>query len=460
MTRLPLRWRLAGAFALATALTLGVLGLFLHNRLRSELDATLQTGLEQRAGDLTTVARRGSGALGGTGLVEPGDDLAQVIDPKTNAVVTAAPGFTSISLLTRDEAQAAGRRTVRIRARRVGEEREPATLLAAPAGARVVVVGASLEDRDDALNKLDSLLLLGLPAALLLAAAAGFVVAGRALAPIDAIRARAERIEADDLALRVPEPTADDELRRLARTLNALLGRLEAAFRRERAFVADAGHELRTPLSALKSELELARRPGRSETELLAAVGSAAEETDRLIRLSEDLLTVARVESGEFPVRPVPVDVGALLARVAGRQPAEVRLECPAGLTLVADELRLEQALGNLLDNARRHGRAPIVVSAGSQPDGALRVTVADRGPGIPPGFEAQAFERFARGDAARERQGAGLGLAIVRAVARSHGGTVGLRARDGGGLEAWIEFPPGPGGSGPAFRQQSANPI
>lgn len=442
MSRIPLRWRLAAAFAIATAVVLGVLGLFLHNRLRSQLDATLRSGLEQRASDLVTVARRGSGDLGRGGLVEPGDDLAQVIDPMMNEVVSAAPGFTGASLLTPTEARAATRRAVRIRFRRVGDEGEPATLLAAPAGSRVVVVGASLEDRNDALDKLDGLLLLGLPIALLLAAVAGYIVAGRALTPIDAIRARAEEIGADDLGLRVPEPDADDELRRLAHTLNALLARLEAAFRRERTFVADAGHELRTPLSALKSELELARRPGRSEAELREALGSAAEETERLIRLAEDLLTVARVESGGFPVRPAAVDLVELLKRVVARQPIQVEVTCAAGLSMVADELRVEQALGNLLDNARRHGAEPIAISAHALPDRAVRITVSDHGPGLVAGFEGRAFERFTRGDLAREGEGAGLGLAIVRAVARSHGGTAGLDTREGGGLEAWIEFP------------------
>jgi signal transduction histidine kinase len=324
----------------------------------------------------------------------------------------------------------------------VGDEDEPAILLAAPAGTRVVVVGASLEDRNDALDKLDNLLLLGLPIALLISAAAGFVVAGRGLAPIDRIRVRAQRIEADDLTLRVPEPAADDELRRLAQTLNALLARLEAAFRRERAFVADAGHELRTPLSALKSELELARRPGRSEAELRAALGSAAEETERLIRLAEDLLTVARMESGELPVRPAPLDVRELLERVAGRQPTAVAVDCPDELTLTADPLRMEQALGNLLDNAQRHGSEPISMTAEPQPSGCLRIGVRDHGPGLAPGLRDRAFERFTRGDAAREGEGAGLGLAIVAAIARSHGGTAGLGSAEGAGFEVWIELP------------------
>ncbi|HEV7806535.1 MAG TPA: ATP-binding protein [Solirubrobacteraceae bacterium] len=443
MSRIPLRWRLAGAFTVATTIVLAVLGLFLHERLRAELDASLRSALEQRAGDLVAVARRQEASdLGTGGLVEPGDDMAQIVDPATNHVVSGAPGFGSTSLLTRDEATAANRQPVRVAVRRVGDEDEPASLLAAPAGTRVVVVGASLEDRNDALDKLDNLLVLGLPIALLISAAAGFVVAGRGLAPIDRIRVRAQRIEADDLARRVPEPAANDELRRLAQTLNALLARLETAFRRERTFVADAGHELRTPLSALKSELELARRPGRSEAELRAALDSAAEETERLIRLAEDLLTVARMESGELPIRPAPLDVRELLERVAGRQPAAIAVASPDELTLTADPLRMEQALGNLLDNAQRHGSEPISMTAEPQPSGSLRITVRDHGPGLAPGLGDRAFERFTRGDAARDGEGAGLGLAIVAAITGSHGGAAGLGSAEGGGCEVWIELP------------------
>jgi signal transduction histidine kinase len=442
MSRLPLRWRLAGAFALATAVVLAVLGLFLHARLRRELDATLRAGLTQRASDLTPAVRRGDAALGEGGLIEPGDDLAQILDPASGAVVAGARGFDRVPLLTPAEARRAARRPLRIEERRVGDEREPAMLLAAPAGARVVVVGASLEDREDALDKLEGLLLLGLPVALLLASGAGFVVAGRALRPIDRIRARAEDIGAHDLTLRVPEPEADDELRRLAHTLNDLLARLESAFAHERAFVADAGHELRTPLAALKSELELARRPGRGEAELRAAVVSAAEDTERLIRLAEDLLTVARSDTGALPIRRTRVDAPELLARLAARHRGDVTVSAPNTLPVLADPLRLEQAVGNLIANAERHGAAPITLSAGPVAGGAVRISVRDRGPGLAPGLDGRAFERFTRGDTAREGEGAGLGLSIVQAIASAHGGTAGLDQPEEGGVEAWIELP------------------
>jgi two-component system OmpR family sensor kinase len=440
VSAIPLRWRLAGAFTGVAAVVLVVLGVFLHGRLRAELDASLRAGLRQRAADLVVVARDRPTPLGSGPFVEPGDDLAQVLGPR-GRVIDGAPGFDRVPLLTPSEVRRAGRGPLVIDQRHVGDEEEPATLLAAPAGARVVVIGASLEDRDDALAKLDGLLAVGLPAGLLLAAIAGFLVAGRALGPIDRMRARAEAISTEDLGRRLPEPPADDELRRLAVTLNAMLGRLEDGFARERTFVADASHELRTPLAALKAELELARRPNRSPAELRAAVDSAAEETDRLARLAEDLLVVARADAGRLPIRREPIDLPALLNRVAARAAGPVGIDAPAGLLASADPLRLEQALGNLVDNALRHGAPPVTLSAAVDDD-RLRLQVGDRGAGLPPGLGKRAFDRFTRGDAAREGPGAGLGLAIVAAVAHAHAGRAGLDARPGGGTLAWLELP------------------
>jgi len=441
VSAMPLRWRLAGAFTGVAAVVLVVLGVFLHGRLRAELDASLRAGLRQRAADLVVVARDRPTRLGSGPLVEPGDDLAQVLDPG-GRVINGAPGFDRTPLLTPSEIRRARRGPLVIDQRRAGDEEEPATLLAAPAGGRVVVIGTSLEDRDDALVKLDGLLAVGLPAGLLLAAVAGFLVAGRALGPIDRMRARAEAISTEDLGRRLPEPPADDELRRLAVTLNAMLGRLEEGFARERTFVADASHELRTPLAALKAELELARRPNRSPAELRAAVDSAAEETDRLARLAEDLLVVARADAGRLPIHLEQIELPALLKRVAARAATgKVDIDAPAGLLASVDPLRLEQALGNLVDNALRHGAPPVTLSAAVDDD-RLRLQVADHGAGLPSGLGERAFDRFTRGDAAREGPGAGLGLAIVAAVAHAHGGRAGLDARPGGGTLGWLELP------------------
>ena len=242
-------------------------------------------------------------------------------------------------------------------------------------------------------------------------------------------------------------PQARDEIRRLGETLNAMLARIEAALQHERAFVADASHELRTPLAILKAELELARREGRSADEMRAAIASAGEETDRLARLAEDLLVMARADRGRLDVATTSVDAAELLDGVAARARAAagaagrpIIASAPPGLTVMADRRRLEQALGNLVDNAIAHGEGAVRLRAVAV-DGEVELLVEDEG-GFPPEFLPRAFERFSRGDPARGRGGAGLGLAIVRAVARAHGGEAVAENLPGGGASVRIRVP------------------
>jgi signal transduction histidine kinase len=232
-------------------------------------------------------------------------------------------------------------------------------------------------------------------------------------------------------------------------TLNEMLARLEAALEHERRFVADASHELRTPLALLKAELELALRRPRSADELRAAVGSAAEETDRLVLLAEDLLLIARSDQDELGLRLEPVDVGELARATADRFAARaasgnrrIAVDVPPGTKAQADHLRLEQAVRNLVDNALRHGEGTVTITSRSVGE-RTEVHVLDEGPGFPPDIAARAFERFSRGDDARMRGGSGLGLAIVDAVAEAHGGTVGIATR-GDGADVWISLPAG----------------
>jgi signal transduction histidine kinase len=275
-------------------------------------------------------------------------------------------------------------------------------------------------------------MVVGGPVALVLVFGLGYLLAGAALRPVEAMRRRAAAIGPDRRGERLPLPAARDEVRRLGETLNAMLGRLEDAVERERAFVADAGHELRTPLSVLKAELEVAGDPRRTPDELREAIRSAAEEVDRLAALSEDLLAAARVEDGRLTVRPEDVDAAEMLGHVrerfalraasAGRA---IEVDVPPGLRIRADPLLLGQAVGNLVDNALRHGEGTVRVSVRADADARLvALRVADEGAGFPPDFAPRAFERFTRADQARTRGGgAGLGLAIVAAIARAHGG-------------------------------------
>jgi two-component system, OmpR family, sensor kinase len=233
---------------------------------------------------------------------------------------------------------------------------------------------------------------------------------------------------------------------RLGETLNEMLDRLDAGLERERRFVADASHELRTPLAILKTELEVALRQPRSPEELRDSIGSAAEETDRLVRLAEDLLLVARSDQGALSVHVEEFAVDELLAEVAGR----FRNGASAGRTIEVgpapaivmdgDRARLVQALANLVDNAFRHGRGTVRLRA-EERDGVVDLHVTDEG-GFDPAFLPRAFERFTRADDARAGDGTGLGLAIVEVIAQAHGGSAHAANVDGGGADVWLSVP------------------
>jgi two-component system OmpR family sensor kinase len=304
-----------------------------------------------------------------------------------------------------------------------GLDDNPYRLLVVPAeGGQTVVVGTSLEDRNDALGGLLAAFLVGGPFALALSTLLGYLLAGALLRPVEDMRRRAAEISTERAGQKLPLPRAHDEIYRLGSTLNEMLGRLEAGIARERRFVADASHELRTPLALLSTELELAQRRPRSPEELLAALDSAAEEVERLTRLAEDLLVLARADEGQLPLRREEIPVKDLLETVAGRFDQNVEVGAQDGDSIVGDRLRLEQALGNLVDNARRHGAGTIRLQA-ERWDDRIELRVSDEGPGFPPELLPHAFDRFTRGDEARERGGTGLGLAIVAAVAKAHGG-------------------------------------
>jgi signal transduction histidine kinase len=323
-------------------------------------------------------------------------------------------------------------------------------LLGGPVTGGVVVVGATLEQRDAAIAELDRLLLVGLPAALLLAALAGLWGSRVALAPVDRMRERADFVGFANPEERLPEPAADDELRRLARTLNSMLDRLQEGYARERAFVDDAAHELRTPLTMLRGELELAETRPRTATELEATVHSARRQTERLVSLANDLLILARSADGQLPIRRERLDVRSLLDGAVRRADAQaddrsiaVAADARDIGSIDADRLRLEQALDNLVANALAHGEGPVLIGA-SRESQTLLLTVDDDGPGVDPAIAQRAFDRFTRGDAARTGTGTGLGLAIVRAIALAHGGEAGLEPRPGRGTRAWLRLPLG----------------
>jgi len=307
-----------------------------------------------------------------------------------------------------------------------------------------VIVGASLEDRDQALSSLSRLLLIGGPIALLLASLGAYGVATAALRPVESMRRRAAQIREDEPGGRLPVSPARDEISSLGETLNEMLARLEEALQRERRFVADASHELRTPLAILRTEVDLALESGRSPEQLRAALVSVGEETDRLVRLADDLLIIARADSGRLPVATERFRVAELADRVAGGFRSEgdrrVEVDVPPDLEIDGDPLRLRQALSNLVDNALRYGEGEVRLSAEQLGD-RVELHVRDRGAGFSAELLPTAFERFTRG-ADAPSGGAGLGLGIVQAIAIAHGGTVQAANREGGGADVWITLP------------------
>jgi signal transduction histidine kinase len=436
------------------AVVLSATGLFLYLRVESGLDQSIDDGLRSRADGVEQVVRAQSGLEPDEGgqLTEQAEAFAQVLDAR-GRVIDSSSKARNTPLLTPVEAARARSDTIIVEHDGVpgvdgGRARLLATPVPSPRAGKTVVVGLSLEDRNETLGNLGRLLLLGGPIALLLASIAGYGVASAALRPVERMRKRAAEISTAGPGVRLPVPKADDEIGRLGATLNEMLARLETAFERERTFVSDASHELRTPLAVLKTELELALGRGRSREELEAALASAVEETDRLVQLAEDLLVIARFDQGRLPVRLAPVEVEDVLADVRARFAVRSRethrpliAEAPDGLSMTADPERLRQALGNMVDNAFRHGQGTVRISA-SAANGQVELHVSDEGPGFPHDFLDTAFERFTRADEGRGRGGTGLGLAIVEAIASAHRGTAHASNRPGGGADVWLELP------------------
>ncbi|MDP1848370.1 MAG: ATP-binding protein [Solirubrobacteraceae bacterium] len=435
------------------AVVLAVIASGLYLRFESQLDETINQGLRSRAGDVTLFLQRPTGGLGGAQrrLVDRDESFAQVLE-LDGSVYDASAALRDQPLLTPAEVRSAAGRKQTILSRRNPFEAEPARMLATPVSVQgrrlLVVVGTDSDDRDQALRSLLLLLVIGGPVALLLASLAGYGVASAALAPVEQMRRKAAQITEHRPGERLPVGHTDDEIARLGSTLNTMLERLERAFERERAFVADASHELRTPLAILKTEIELALREGRTQDELVAALRSAGEETDRLAELAEALLIIARADGGRLALASASLRSDELLdgvrARFAARLSAsgrELVVDDDAAATLTGDRRRLEQALGNLVENALHHGAGTIHLAAHSAGD-RIELHVRDEGPGFPPQFIAEAFERFTRADPARARGGSGLGLSIVQVIARAHGGVARAANHPDGGADVWIELP------------------
>ncbi|MFD8971217.1 sensor histidine kinase [Streptomyces sp. NPDC059593] len=311
----------------------------------------------------------------------------------------------------------------------------------------LVYAGASLAGRQSTVGTAAVVMLAGLPLLLGVVAGVTWLVTRRALRPVEDIRREMAAINASaDLSRRVPEPVSRDEIARLARTTNETLAALESSVERQRRFVADASHELRSPIASLRTQLEVAE----AHPDLLDLPG-AVEDTVRLQHLAADLLLLARLDAGERP-GDGRVDLGELLAGEVARRTGDrigVRAEADPGAVVAGSRQQLARVIGNLLDNAQRHAEARITATVRMTADGVL-LCVDDDGPGVPEAERDRVFERFVRLDDARSRDdgGAGLGLAIARDVARRHGGDLTAGQAPGGGARFTLRLPPAQAGS------------
>ena len=449
-----IRVRLALLFAFATAALVSAGGYVFVRSLENGLESSLETSLRTRVQTLDEVVRNASGGAAdlrsgsGNTVFQSEDELTQLLDADGRIIVSSEEAgkrplaSPSLQRSARSESQFT---TVT----RNGERFRVLTTSVQPSSDQpgrpwTIVAGSSLEPADNAVSRVVRGLVIGGPVTVVLAGLGAGLLATAALRPVERMRRRASDISERDVASRLPVPSTHDEIASLATTMNDLLARLQVALARERAFVADAGHELRTPLAVLRTELELADRPQRSYDELQEAIRNAAMETDRLVRLSEQLLFLARREDDRgdrvHDVEPVmPLlrrSVEAFHTRATGRD-VTLAVSGDDGIAAPLDPDDLRRAVDNLLDNALRFAPAGSRVRVQARRDRThVVIEVLDDGPGFGDAFLPHAFERFRRADDARSRSegGSGLGLAIVLAVAQEHGGTATAANRAEGG--------------------------
>jgi signal transduction histidine kinase len=424
-SRAGVRLRATAAAVLVVAVALGLAAVALVTLVGAAVQDTVTTAVrtraEQVAADLTGSAPQLQLAGVDDGV------LVQVVSG--DRVLAASPGLRGRPPLTDTPLRSGQVDRSSIDGARVGEAGESYRVVAlglpSSAGAERVIAAQSLAIAESTVGSVTRLSAVGVPLLLVVVGAATWFSVGRALQPVEAIRARTARIGAADLSARVPVPSTGDEVAALAGTMNGMLARLEASARAQRAFVSDAGHEMRSPVAVIRTEMEVAERVGVSAT----TVSDVLSETGRLERLVEDLLVLARADEGQIRLHRGDVDVDDLLE--AERRRLRNDVVVTAAITparVQGDRAALERVVRNLVDNAVRHAAGRVHL-ASRVVAGNVEIEVVDDGPGVPAGERERVFERFVRLDEARARQdgGSGLGLAIVRELVRAHAGQVEL---------------------------------
>lgn len=412
--------------------------------LRRNLYDNVQTAARLRADDVVALLEAGSRP---EQLAVEDEDASLVQVVGADGRVLAASGNIEGELPVADLDPGAAQT---VRALPIDDEEDAYRVVAAEAntsdGALLVLVGRALEPADETVAAVVALLAGGLPVLVVVVAATTWVVVGRALRPVEAIRAEVTAITGTELGRRVPEPPGGDEVARLARTMNEMLGRLESARDRQRRFVSDAGHELRSPIATIRHELEtLLANPDRVDV-LEMASGLLAEDL-RMQTLVEDLLVLARFDEGTLAVNRRAVDIDDIVlaeaSRLRGRGNARVDTSNVSAGQVLGDPAQLARVVRNLVDNAERHARSEIALGVGER-QAKVFLTVDDDGPGIPEADRSRVFERFTRLDDARARRtgGYGLGLAIVRNVVAAHGGAVHVEQSPLGGARFEVDLP------------------
>lgn len=442
--RLRIRTRLTAWYVLLLAGVLTAVGLFVVFQLRATLTDDINRSLAAVAPQLAQgwEAEGAKDFLDVANSVLPatpaGTAAAQIVSPDNRVLAVYGPRrlrgpILPAPVVTSLVGRAPSERTISLR----GTSYRVFTRPVRRAGRQqILVVAKSLASRDAEVSRIATLLLVAFPVALALAAGGGWLLARRALRPVERLTSRAEEIGGDDLAGRIPVPEPHDEIAQLAATLNAMLQRLQQGLIDRRRLVADASHELRTPLAAMQAELDVTLRYEELQPAAHEVLSSALEEVEHMNALVNNLLTLARIDEGRLELDTVAVDLGELLDHLVGRlEPiaAHAGLELTADthpLHVVGDRERLREVASNLVMNAIKFAGPGAHVAVRTWRTGeTCGFAVADDGPGVPGDARELIFERFGRADGARTRGrgGSGLGLAICQEIVAAHGGRIEL---------------------------------